>query len=224
VAFVYDRVRQSYDRVAERYADEFSGELAAKPVDRALLGCLAELAADLVRDTGPGTVGDLGCGPGHVAAHLTGLGADAVGIDISPTMVEVGQARFPKVQFRVGSLLALPATDGEFAAAAAFYSIIHLRPDDRPAAYLEMARAIRSGGWLLVAFHVSQVGGAPGEIMHAEEWWGESVDLEFHYLDPDEVASGLAAAEFTLTARLDREPGPGGEHQSRRCYLLARRA
>src|SRR2546430_10435185 len=40
-----DATRASYDAVAERYADEIGGELAGKPVDRALLGCLAELTA-----------------------------------------------------------------------------------------------------------------------------------------------------------------------------------
>ena len=40
---MYERVRDSYDRVAERYADEIGGELAGKPLDRALLRCLVEL-------------------------------------------------------------------------------------------------------------------------------------------------------------------------------------
>ena len=221
---MYERVRESYDRVAERYADEISGELAGKPVDRALLRCLVELVADVAESTGSGMIGDLGCGPGHIAAYLSALGASALGVDLSPGMVEVGRSRFPAVQFRVGSLLALPVTDGELAGAIAFYSILHLRPEHRSVAYEEIARAIRPGGWLLVAFHVALVGQAPGGTMHADEWWGHRVDLDFHYLDPGDVAAGLVAAGFTLMGRTDREPWPGAELASRRSYLLCRRS
>jgi SAM-dependent methyltransferase len=76
------------------------------------------------------------------------------------------------VTFRVGSLLTIPATDGEFAGAIAFYSIIHLRPDDRAQAYAEMSRVVRPGGWLLVAFHTTPPESVTGDIMHADEWVG----------------------------------------------------
>ncbi len=221
---VYDRVRDSYDRVAVRYADEIGAELAGKPVDRALLKCLVELVSTVEETTGSGGVADLGCGPGHVAAFLATLGVPTTGIDISSAMVEVGRKRYPDVHFRVGSLLALLATDAEHAGAIALYSIIHLQPEDRPSAYLEMSRVIRPGGWLLLAFHISLAGHEPGEIMHAEERWGEQVDLDFYYLDPAEVIEGLTSAGFVLMARTDREHWPGAEHESRRCYLLCRRS
>jgi ubiquinone/menaquinone biosynthesis C-methylase UbiE len=122
VTKVYELVRASYDRVAQRYADEIAGELAGKPVDRALLRCLAELVtAELAtRAAGRTAVADLGCGPGHVAAYLAELGLSTIGVDISPAMIELGRRRYPEVQFRLGSLLALPATDGELAGALAF--------------------------------------------------------------------------------------------------------
>ena len=221
---VYDRVRESYDRVAERYAEEIGGELAGKPIDRALLRCVQELVAEVEESTGGGAVADLGCGPGHIAAYLATLGVPMVGIDISPAMIDVGRRLYPDVKFRVGSLLALPATDGELAGAIAFYSIIHLRPDDRAPAYREMSRVIRAGGWLLLAFHTRQAQGVTGEIMHADEWWGAQVDLDFYYLDPAGVVSGVEAAGFTVMARTDRSPWPAVEHQSQRCYLLCRRS
>jgi SAM-dependent methyltransferase len=221
---VYERVRDSYDRVAHRYAAEIGNELASKPMDRALLRCLTELVADTAESSGSGAIADLGSGPGHVAAYLASLGSAVVGIDISPEMVAVGQERYPEVQFRVGSLLALPMTDGEAAGAIAFYSILHLKPEHRAEAYGEMARVVRPGGWLLVGFHVALAGHEPGGIMHSDEWWGERVDLDFYYLNPDEVTAGLVAAGFEVTARTDREPIPGAEFASRRCYLVCRRS
>ena len=59
-------IQASYDRVAAAYAAHFMGELAHKPLDRALLDCFAEE----VRGQGPAPVGDIGCGPGHVARYL----------------------------------------------------------------------------------------------------------------------------------------------------------
>lgn len=220
---MYERVRDSYDRVAQRYADEIGGELAGKPLDRALLRCLIELVSTVAESSGSGQVADLGCGPGHVAAYLASQGVPTTGIDISPTMVEVGRRQHPDVSFRVGSLLALPVTDGELAGAVALYSIIHLVSEDRPAAYREMARVIRPGGWLLLAFHTGLLGHEPGQVMHADQWWGEQVDLDFHYLSPVDVVAGLTGVGFTVMARTDREPWPGVEQQSQRTYLLCRR-
>jgi SAM-dependent methyltransferase len=222
---MHEQVRAGYDRVAQRYADEIGGELAGKPLDRALLACLVELLATVAETTGPGLVGDLGCGPGHVTAHLAKLGVPALGIDLSPVMVEVGRERYPQLPFRVGSLLALPIDDGELLGAIALYSIIHLEPADRAGAYRELARVIRPSGWLLVAFHVTGPpgGAAMGELMHTEEFLGEPVSLDLYFLDPAEVAGGLRQAGFEVMARTDRRPWPGAEYESQRCYLLCRR-
>ena len=107
---MYERVRDSYDRVAERYAEEIGGELAGKPLDRALLRCLIELVADVEESTGTGVVADLGCGPGHIAAYLAAQGVPTIGIDISPAMVEVGRRRYPDVRVP-GRVAARPAGD-----------------------------------------------------------------------------------------------------------------
>lgn len=211
-----DRVRNSYDAVAERYAAELADELERKPLERALLRCFAELTAHV-----DGPVADLGCGPGHVTHHLADLGCDVRGIDLSPRMIEIARTRFPGLRFEVGSMLDLPA-DGEWAGAVALYSIIHLDSGERATAYKELARAVRSGGWLLVGFHVSDGEHTAGQAKHLDEWWDEPVDLDAHFLGPDEVAADLTADGFGITAKLVREPQPG-EYPSRRCYLLATR-
>lgn len=215
-----DTTRASYDAVAARYADEIGGELDGKPVDRALLGCLAELAGTVSED---GVIADVGCGPGHVTAYLADLGANVVGMDLSPGMVEVASLRHPELTFQVGSLLDLPVADGAWAAAVCPYSIIHLDADQRDVAFAELARAIAAGGWLLVAFHVSMDEQAPGSAAHVQEWWGIEVDLDFHFLDPLAVMGAMTRAGFSIMARTDREPWPGVEVASRRCYLLGRR-
>ncbi|MFJ6701041.1 class I SAM-dependent methyltransferase [Streptomyces sp. NPDC091272] len=203
-------IRDSYDAVAEEYATRLHEELAGKPLDRALLSCLLE-------QTGPGgTIADLGCGPGHVAAWLTGNGAHTVGIDLSAGMVETGRRRFPEVEFRQGDLRELPAKDGEFASAVAFYSIIHLHPDDLPRAFEEMRRTLCPAGLLLLSFHMGE------EIRHMGEWWGQQVNLDFRFLAPARIAALLEAAGFAVEMRMERTCYPD-EAETRRCYFLARR-
>jgi SAM-dependent methyltransferase len=158
-----DRARASYDKVAERYAEEISDELADKPIDRALYRMFAELIHDGQRGdqptatgtaaarrgevgtvvgepAGAATIGEVGCGPGHVAAYLASLGLDMVGVDPSPGMLEVARRRFPGIGFTLGSFADLPGGDAGWAGAVAPYSIIHVPPAERPAAWAELAR------------------------------------------------------------------------------------
>jgi ubiquinone/menaquinone biosynthesis C-methylase UbiE len=213
-----ERIRRSYDAVAERYAAEFSGELDHKPVERALYALFAELVGTDAR------VGDVGCGPGHVTAHLAALELNPVGIDPSPGMISVARVQHPTLEFRVGAAADLGEPDGAWAGAVAPYSLIHVETGERPAAYAELARVIAPTGWLLLAFHVSMAGQPVGSVRHFDDWLGRQVDLDFHFLDPDDVADGVGAAGFTVMATTKRQPWPGVEAPSRRCTILAQRS
>jgi len=206
----HDSVRRSYDAVAEVYAAGFRNELASKPLDRAVLACLAEQAEH------GAPIADLGCGPGHVAAWLADWGVAAVGIDLSPAMIAAGRREYPQVELRVGDLLALPAADGEFGAAIAFYSIIHLEPGELNRAFEEIHRVLRPGGLFLVAFHIG------AEVRHLDEWWGHAVDVDFRFFQPPEIADAIERAGFQIEMRLERVSYPG-EVETRRAYQLARR-
>ena len=207
----HDPVRRSYDTVAETYAAEFGGELAGKPLDRALLGCVAEQT----RQTVPSApIADLGCGPGHVSGRLDRHGARVVGIDLSPGMVAAGRKEYPEVEFRQGDFLDLPARDAEFGAAVALYSIIHLQPGELTPAFAEMRRVLRPSGLVLVSFHIG------AEVRHLDQWWGYEVDIDFRFLEPPGVAAAVERAGFRVTAQLDRVSYPA-EVDTRRGYLLA---
>jgi SAM-dependent methyltransferase len=131
-----DATQEVYNRVADDYAVKFFAELDGKPLDRALLRLLAEEAPDQL------PVADVGCGPGHVARYLHGLGRRVIGIDLSPRMIAVARERTPAVPFQVGSMLALNAADGAWGGIVAFYSIIHLSADELPRAFSELHRAL----------------------------------------------------------------------------------
>jgi len=204
--------RATYDRVAEEYAARIAGELAGKPLDRALLTCFVEQVDGL------GIIADIGCGPGHVAAYLHGLGAQVVGIDLSPEMVAIARLRSPVIPFEQGSMLTLAAPDASWGGIVALYSIIHLPPDERPRALAEFHRVLRLGGLLLLAFHIGD------EQRHLDEWWGQAVSLDTWFLQLPEIEALLRDAGFFVEMSLVRQSyAPDIEHQSQRAYIFARK-
>lgn len=204
-------LQAGYDRVAEQYAARFAGELRHKPLDRALLQCFADEVG------GGGTVGDVGCGPGQIAAHLTALGLAVEGVDLSAGMVAQARALHPRLRFRQGSMLDLGVDDGAWAGVVAFYSLIHLPSEDLPRALAEFSRVLRPGGLLLTSFHVGT------EVRHLDEWWGEPVSLDFHFFETAAMERELNAAGLGVEARLEREPYTAVEVPTRRGYVLARK-
>lgn len=205
------KVVASYDALAATYADHLIDELDAKPFDRWLLERLADLA-----DGGP--VADAGCGPGQVAFHLAAAGADVTGFDLSPGMVDEARRRFPELSFAVADLTALPApgAGGGWSAVAAWYSLVHLAGSElRPAVAL-LAAALAPGGWLAVALHVGD------EVRHQTELWGQPIDVDFVFHDPDAVLGAFATAGLADVEWYRRGPQPG-EAETERLYVLARR-
>jgi SAM-dependent methyltransferase len=203
--------RASYDLVADEYVRRIFDELQHKPLDRQLLD---RFAASML-DVGPAC--DMGCGPGHVARYLHERGVQVCGIDLSPVLVERARRLTPAVEFRLGDMSALDAPDESWAGIAAFYSLIHIPRDDLPQALCELQRVLRPGGTLLVAFHIGD------ECIHLDEWWGQQVCVDFFFFRADEMARYLRDAGFEIEEIIEREPYPDVEHQSRRCYIFARR-
>jgi len=209
-------VRGAYDAVARAYDARFAHELDGKPLERALLAAFVELA-------GSGVIADVGCGPGHITRFLADHGADVLGIDLAPAMIDIARQHAPALPFIVGSMLELPVADAAWAGAVALSSIIHLSDSDRARACHELGRAIRPNGWLLVSFHVESAEFAAGEVNHLTSFLGHAVELDGYFLGPGLVRAQLVDAGFQVTAQLEREPIPDGEYPSRRCYLLAQR-
>ena len=205
-------VRESYDSVARAYAEQVAAELEHKPLDRALLARFAEEVR------GRGLVVDLGCGPGHVARHLAGLGVAMVGIDLSPGMVREASRLNPAMDFRVGDARALDLGDAALAGVVAFYAIVHFDAPELPAVFREIRRALAPGGAALLGFHVDR-----GEhVVHRDELFGAPVSLDFRFHDPRAVSVALESSGLRVIEHVEREPYEGKEFPSRRCYLLAR--
>ena len=207
-----ERTRASYDVVAEEYAARIYGELAGKPFDR-------EWLEDFAQRTRPlGPVCDLGCGPGQIARYLQERGACCLGLDLSFGNLKQARRLNSGLEFVQGDMLALPFGEETLGGVAAFYSIIHLERDQVPLALSEMCRVLRSGGWLLLAFHLGT------ETLHEDELWGYAVNFDATLFTLAEVVQQAEKAGLAVERAVERDPyAPEVEYQSRRGYMLARR-
>lgn len=187
--------RESYDAVAESYARTVPAALEAKPVLRGVLALFAER----VRTVG-GPVVDVGCGPGHVTAHLRGLGLDAFGLDLSPEMVRLARRDHPELRVEVGSMTELDVTDGSVAGALAWFSTIHVPDEDMPSVAAHLHRVLRPGGAAMLGFHVGD-----DDHLKTEGYGGHAMRVQVYRRPVERVAGWLRAAGLAieLSALLD---------------------
>lgn len=207
-----ERVRATYAAVAEVYADTLTDELDHLPFERWLLQRVASEA--------DGPVVEVGCGPGHVTAHLAALGAEARGLDLTPEMVAVARSRFPGVRYDVGDLRRLmrPESAAGWGAVLAWYSLIHLADSEMPGALEALVRPLVPGGLLVLAMQ------AGDDVRRISEWHGaEGLALDLVHRDPDAVLAFVAGAGLTDVEWYLRGPLAGHDETSSRLYVLARK-
>lgn len=142
-------VESAYDARAAEYVDVLGDISQMADADRALI---AEWRA-----TTTGPLVDAGCGPGHWTQYLwemTPAGTDpsVLGVDLSAEFIAHARSRYPEATFRQGTIAELPCEDEALGGILAWYSLIHVPPEEVPRILREFARVIRPGGSILVAF------------------------------------------------------------------------
>lgn len=202
-------VRASYDSAAEGYAELFQDGLARHVQMRALLAMFAELVREV-----DGPVLDVGCGPGHLTAHLQGLGLEVAGVDLSPAMIAIARRDHPDLSFTVGSMEALDVSDASLGGVLSSFSIVHTADDELPAVAAEFHRVLRPGGVVLVAFHVGE-----GAHHKTEGYGGHPMNLMVHRRSLGAVATLLRDAGLAIEAHLLLDP----DAPARTGAVLARR-
>ena len=80
---------------------------------------------------------DIACGTGWLTQHLRG---EIVGLDASPSMLEVAAERIPEAEFVVGDALDLPFEDGSFERITTGHFYGHLEDADRVRFLAEVRR------------------------------------------------------------------------------------
>lgn len=181
--------RTSYDADAAGYADVVRDILGGRQPH---LSAAMSLFANQVLAAGGGPVADVGCGPGHVTAHLHSLGVDAFGIDLSPEMIEVARSDHPGLRFEIGSMTDLELAAASVSGLIAWWSLIHIPDDAMPTVLGHFHRVLRPGGSLQIGFHVGDPSRAAGH---------DDPTIHGHRRRPEQVADWLRDAGFTVEAQ-----------------------
>jgi trans-aconitate methyltransferase len=92
---------------------------------------------------------DLGCGTGHLTARIAELGAEVVGIDSSPEMIEEARRLFPDIRFEVADARDF-GFDQPFDAVFSNAVLHWVKPPEQAVACV--ARALGPGGRFVAEF------------------------------------------------------------------------
>jgi ubiquinone/menaquinone biosynthesis C-methylase UbiE len=133
-------VKAYYEARAREYDDWWLGR--GLYVDRHRPGWddARDELADWIAALPPARTLDVACGTGFMTRHLRG---DVVGLDQSPSMIEVARDQAPDAEFVAGDALALPFEDFAFDRIFTSYFYCHLEEDDRRRFLAEARRVAR---------------------------------------------------------------------------------
>ena len=141
------------DHRTRAYYDEFSKiyERHRRPNDASGYHALVDdLEVELCARYGTGReVLECGCGTGLILQRLAEFASRAVGIDLSPGMLD--HARERGLEVKEGSVTALPFDDASFDLTCSFKVLAHV--PDIGKALSEMARVTRPGGVIIAEFY-----------------------------------------------------------------------
>ena len=199
----------AYDRQAQRYADFAHHHYTHHPLHRALIPTFTELAL-------PGRpVADLGCGPGHVAAHLHTLDLAVLGLDLSAHLLTHARHTHPGPTFMRASMARLPLAPHTLGAILAHYSLIHTPPEQVQDTFTEWARALAPGAPVLISFQTQEPGQAGQPFDH---------DLApAHRHSTPHLLKAADAAGLFETARLELAPSQDARRGWVQTHLLLQR-
>ena len=189
-----EEVKRAYGVMARQYIELFGSSDQVHADDLALIGRHLSIR--------PGTVLDLGCGPGHLTAHLRSLDVEATGIDLVPEFIHHARAVHTHGRYQLGSMEQLPVRDASVAGILAWYSLIHVPPSDLDGVFAELRRAISPGGTLVAGFF------AGDEVAPFEHKVATA-----YYWPIDELSARLRRAGFR---EIERERRPGTDAPGRR--------
>jgi SAM-dependent methyltransferase len=126
---------------------------------------------------------DIGCGQGIPRLYQR---YDVTALDVSEAQVARARRRWPQAVFHHADLLEADLPQGDFGAAVAIYSLIHVPRELHPQAWQRLASWLRPGG--IFAGCVGAVGGEGEDA----DWLGTR--MYWSNPDPNESLSFAAAA------------------------------
>jgi ubiquinone/menaquinone biosynthesis C-methylase UbiE len=150
-------VESGYRLWANTYEDLHNPLIAVEePIIRALIDPIP-----------PGRALDAACGTGRYARLLHARGHNVDAVDLSPEMIERARANAPDVDFKPGSLEAIPFPDNRFDLVMCGLAMTHLPEISR--AISEIARVLKIGGIAVIADHHPMAGFLGGSAIFQDQ-------------------------------------------------------
>jgi ubiquinone/menaquinone biosynthesis C-methylase UbiE len=115
----------------------------------------------------PGRALDAACGTGRYTRILRERGHQVAAVDLSPEMIERARGSAPDVEFKQGSLEAIPFDDERFDLVMCGLALTHLR--EISGAISEMARVLKIGGSIVIADHHPMAGFLGGSAIFQDK-------------------------------------------------------
>jgi SAM-dependent methyltransferase len=135
------------DDMRELWAESALGWVRHRDLFEAELEGFADVIVDAVPPLEGGLVLDVGCGTGGLAARYVAGGSRALGVDISPAMVEAATSSVPEARFLLADAQTEDLTaHGPFTTVVSRFGVMFF--DDPVAAFAIIRRAVVPGGRL----------------------------------------------------------------------------
>jgi SAM-dependent methyltransferase len=195
-----------YELFADEFAEHARDGLYNAHYDRPT--CLA-----LLGDVAGKRVLDAACGPGLYAEELLRRGAQVVGFDQSPRMVDICRSRAGQGEFRVHDLGDpigwLPDASVDLALCALAIEYV----DDRVAALSELRRVLRPGGALVLSRgHPTgdwlHHGGSYFDVRVIEETWSKGWSVRYWLAPLQTTCEEIYEAGFLIERLVEPRPAP----------------
>jgi trans-aconitate methyltransferase len=164
---------------------------------------------------------DLGCGTGALTAQIAAAGAQVVGVDSSPEMVEQARRSFPELRFEVADARTLKF-DGDFDAVFSNAVLHWVKPPEE--AVSRIRTALKPGGRFVAEFggkgNTQQL--AAALVRRAEAFGISDYEIPWYYPGIAEYTGILERHGFEVTfATLFDRPTPlEGEDGLRKWYEM----
>ncbi len=177
-------VERGYDRIAERYAEVVGRGRGTETYFRGFLDRLLALIPD------EGSVLDLGCGAGLIAAELA-TRSRVVGVDRSMRQLQLARTRAPSVALVRGDIAEIEFAPYAFDAVCAFWSLIHVPRHLQEGVFTRIHTWLRPGG-----LFAGTLGSGDNPDERQEDFFGTPMYWSHH--DAQTNRRFLEAAGFRL--------------------------
>lgn len=174
----------SYQATAQQFADNVA--------DLSPVGSIEKLMSLLLPNP---RVIDIGCGSGRDAKIFHSLGAQVVGIDFCPNLLEIAKKQAPDVDFQLMDIESLDFPDSSFDAAWAACSLVHLAKHSLPSVLSKIYDILDDDGY----FYLSIKQGT-NEVLEKDERYEGEVIKFWSYYQADELKTLLETAGFSILA------------------------